>query len=514
VGSFPRPSNRATTGDYVIKWIETFVRLGTGDEYGAPLVLREFQRDFIRALYEVEADGVTRYWNRAILGVPKGGGKTQLCAAIAAYELCGNVHTAPEVAVCASSFDQAGFLFDDLRAIMVQSPDLAALTDVHDTEINLRNEPGRAYRVAAVAGQQDGARPTCVVFDELHEIVGNRERVHLVLSNGTAKRKGGFTLGITTAGWDPESLLGRLYDHGLKVNAGEVDDRFLCFWHSADPDIEPKTRDEWRDAIRSANPAAGDFLDLESVVSRAMEMPLFEAKRYMLNCWSAQESQWEVAGLWPGLKSDLQLDPDKPLWAAADVGVVHDSSAVVWCQKIGEKYVLRSKIWDNPNPVGSTAYQRWRFELSEIEDFIRELAQKFPRPAMRDAGGRSLRGPAIYYDPNRFLRSAQTLTAEGLNLIEWPQSLSRLVPAAQCMFELVKDGNVAHDGDPALLSHVRNVVARQTPRGWRIDKPSHSPKNIDGALACAMVLWECSKQEAPGIEPRIRIMNLGIEDED
>ena len=124
----------------------------------------------------------------------------------------------------------------------------------------------------------------CCSFDELHEIVGNRERVHLVLSNGTAKRKGGFRLGITTAGWDVESLLGRLFDHGLKVNAGKVEDRFLFSWHSAEEGTEPKPRDEWRDAIRSANPAAGDVLDLESVVSRVMEMPLFEAQRYMLNC--------------------------------------------------------------------------------------------------------------------------------------------------------------------------------------------------------------------------------------
>ena len=122
VSSFPPPSNRATAGDFVCKWIEKFVCLGTGDDYGAPLVPRPFQRDFIRALYEVEADGVTRYWNRALLGVPKGGGKTQLCAAIASYELSGGVHTSPEVAVCASLFDQAGLRFDDLKAIMVQSP--------------------------------------------------------------------------------------------------------------------------------------------------------------------------------------------------------------------------------------------------------------------------------------------------------------------------------------------------------------------------------------------------------
>ncbi len=484
------------------------MHLGAGDGYGEEMKLRQFQRDFIHALYEVNPKTGVRQHTRAVLMVPKGAGKTQLAAAIAAYELCGNVHVDPLVAVCATSFEQSDILFSDLRQIMLQSPDLAALTTVLDTEILLKNEPGRAYRVAAVAGTSDGARPTAVVFDEVHELMGNKARVHLVLSNGTSKRKGGFTLSISTAGWDPESLLAELYDHGIKVNSGEVEDEsFLFTCYQADENVPLKSRADWRKAIESCNPAAGDFLDLESVITRAMELPIFESKRYMLNNWTTNETQWEVAGLWDGLRSDLQLDPALPTFVGIDVGVVHDSSAVVCCQRVGDKYVIRSRIWSNPFPVGSTAYAEWRFEIAEIEDFCRGLYEQFPASAIRNPKGRPMPGPMFCYDPSRFIRSAQLLEGDGLNLVEFPQHESRLVPMSQNFYELAKEGLLAHDGDPTLASHVRNVVATQKARGWRISKPAGSHRNIDAATAAGMALQACAQQEPPAPEPRIRVLS-------
>ena len=47
------------------------------------------------------------------------------------------------------------------------SPALASAVDVYDTEIVLKDQPGRAYRVAAVAGTNEGQRPTAAIFDEV-----------------------------------------------------------------------------------------------------------------------------------------------------------------------------------------------------------------------------------------------------------------------------------------------------------------------------------------------------------
>jgi phage terminase large subunit-like protein len=504
------PSPGPSQGGLVCAWIEEHCVLGEGDYFGEKYKLRPWQQEFIWDLYEQNPDGSRRY-RSALLGLPRGNGKTALIAAIGVYELCGGSHVSPLVTVAAASFEQADLVFGDMKHICRSSPTLAPTVDVLDTEILLKGRPGRAYRVAAAAGTNEGQRPTCFIADELHAWEGSKARVHLILANGCAKRQDAFTLNISTAGYDPESLLGRMYEHGQQVAAGEVDDRgFLFRWRQADANIEPKTREEWRQAVLSCNPACGDFLDTESVVSRCMEIPLGEAKRYHLNLFSVGETIWEVAGLWEGLKSDLELDPALPIYAGLDVATIHDSSAVVWCQKLAGKYVLRAKVWDNPYPFGTRMHDEWRFEIAEVKEFCRELFKQYPASAITDEKGKRLPGPAFIYDPNRFVESAQEMAADGMSMVEFPQHESRLIPMSQAFFEFAKEGLLAHDGNPDLARHIRAVVATQKARGWRISKPSHGRANIDGAMAAGMACYVASQQPAPPPEPRIRIFELGV----
>jgi hypothetical protein len=51
----------------------------------------------------------------------------------------------------------------------------------------------------------------------VHEWTGNKERVHLVLSNGRAKRAGAWELNISTAGASIRSLLGRMVKLGRTI---------------------------------------------------------------------------------------------------------------------------------------------------------------------------------------------------------------------------------------------------------------------------------------------------------
>ena len=69
-----------------------------------------------------------------------------------------------------------------------------------------------------------------------------------------------------------------------------------------------------------------------------------------------------------------------------------------------------------------------------------------------------------------------------------PQTAARMVPASQAIYEHVVEKRIAHDGDPALRRHVRNAVARQTPRGWRLDKLK-AKKKMDAVIAMAMAVF-------------------------
>ena len=91
----------ATNGARVVKFIEKFCVHGEGDFFGDPFILDNWQKAIIYDLYEVNEDNSRKY-REALIGLPKGNGKTALAAAIGLYELLGSGVTSPLVAVAAA----------------------------------------------------------------------------------------------------------------------------------------------------------------------------------------------------------------------------------------------------------------------------------------------------------------------------------------------------------------------------------------------------------------------------
>ena len=222
-----RPSLPPTDGALVCDWIETFLVHGEGDWLGKPFRLTDDQRRLVYRIYERRPDG-SRKHRQVLVGRPKGFGKTELGAALAVAELAGPLApVAPDIPVAAASYEQANLLFGAARTMISEGP-LRGHLEVFEREILRKDAPGRIYRVAAVAGTNDGGRHTFRVADEVHEWDGSKERVHIVLTNGLAKRKNSWALDISTAGSDTDSLIGWLYEKGKLIERGEhTDDSFL-----------------------------------------------------------------------------------------------------------------------------------------------------------------------------------------------------------------------------------------------------------------------------------------------
>ena len=89
----------------------------------------------------------------------------------------------------------------------------------------------------------------------------------------------------------------------------------------------------------------------------------------------------------------------------------------------------------------------------------------------------------------QWARIYQTLEAEGLPIVEYPQSPQRMVPATQRFYEAVLNEGLTHFGDPRLARHIDNCVLRVDARGSRLAKETrNSPRKIDLAVAAVMVL--------------------------
>jgi len=453
-------------GSRVVKFIENFCVHGDGDFYGQPFKLDLWQKQLIYNLYEKNKDGERKY-REALCGVPKGNGKSQMAAAIGLYELLGAGTVSPLVTVAAASFEQADLVFGTMRTMCEQSPYLKGLTEVFNNSIGVKNGPGRVFRVAAKAGTADGGRNSAFIADEIHEwSTPNLQRVHYVLSNNTAKRKDSLILNITTAGYDLDTLAGRLYLRGKRKQSGETEDpEFYFYWLEPEEGADFEDEEMWK----SVNPAiGGGWWPVDNLRRRRAALPLPEFQRYHLNMWTrTQEESWLPEGLWAELADSFELKPDLPTYIGIDMALKHDSVAVVWGQQDPESELiyLDSKIWRNEGVM---------FDYAEVETFISKLNREF-------------NVVECAYDPAFFERSAQALYDENVPMVEFPQTHGRMVPACGQSYELITSKKVRHKNHNTFNDQVLSAVNKPTDRGFRLSK-GKSKRKIDGAIAMVMCL--------------------------
>lgn len=456
-----------TYGPLAVAWMEMSLVHGEGDKFGEPFRCTADQRLFLDRLLRYDAATGRLKIRRAVLGRAKGWGKTEFIAAIVLFFLCGPIApVAPNIPIAAASFEQADLLFGTARVMATEGP-LKPFVDAFDTEILLKDGPGKAFRVAAAAGTNDGGRPTVFAADELHEWIGAKARVFLVVTNSIAKRRDGLVLVISTAGSSDSELLRGLYDHGKAVESGEVvDDEFLFDWREADAGLNPHDGPAVRaEMARQANPHIDEFGTLPFVERRWTEILEHEWRRYFANqWWEPPLLSWLPVGAWAACAGDATFD-DSPVWVGVDMALKHDSIAVVCVQAAGEQFRVAHRIWF---PEGSTV------DIAAVENHLRQLH-------------RDLNVSEVDYDPAYFQRSAEALADEGLPMVEFPQSAARMVPACQTAYEMICTGRVVHDGSPVLADQIVSAVPRETDGGWRLSK-GKSKRKIDASIALVMAL--------------------------
>ena len=69
-------------------------------------------------------------------------------------------------------------------------------------------------------------------------------------------------------------------------------------------------------------------------------------------------------------------------------------------------------------------------------------------------------------------------------MIEMPQTASR-VESDQALYDAIISRTIKHPNHPTLNEHMRNAVANETPRGFRLAKEKTTMK-IDAAVALSM----------------------------
>ena len=134
----------------IITFIERYCRTPDGEHVGKPLVLAEFQKDFIREVYDNPAG--TR---RAILSVSRKNGKTGLIAGLLLAHLVGpEAKLNSQLVSGAMSRDQAALVFKLASDMVRLSPELSELVRIIPSGKRLIGLPlNTEYKALAADGK-------------------------------------------------------------------------------------------------------------------------------------------------------------------------------------------------------------------------------------------------------------------------------------------------------------------------------------------------------------------------
>jgi len=360
-------------------------------------------------------------------------------------------------------------VFNEAKWQITQSPALSGVCKVYRDVVEVPST-GAIYRVlSSDAKLQQGLNPSCCIFDELH--VQPNEELFNALTLGSGARKDPMIVAISTAGYDLDTVCGRLYNYGKEIISGtKQDERFGFWWWEAKADCEIHDRDAWAQA--NPNLAEG-LLDMDDMEVSMMQTAEVAFRRYRLNQWVRTDGEsWLPKGAWELCRSEDELDSNIPVFVGIDMALKHDSIAVVVAQpQESGRIVVRAKIW---HPDGGV------MDVAAVEQHIREL-------------GREYTVQEFAYDPAFFQRSAEAMSDEGFTMVEFSQSTARMVPACGTLYEFIVNGRLSHNGDPVFTDQVLSAAQRSTDMGWRLSK-GKSKRKIDAAIALAMAVDRATRR--------------------
>jgi phage terminase large subunit-like protein len=393
---------------------------------------------------------------------PKKSGKTLLAAMLALWWALRTPHT--EILVVANDLEQAvGRVFKTMVDLVEANPELAEHVTIRAEKLLLVN----GTVVQAIAADYRGAagsRHSLVVFDELWGTTSEAmERLYEELTPPPTEADA-WVLIVSYAGFTGESkLLEALYHRGLAGT--RVDDELelyeadgLCMFWGHTP------RMPWQTGTAGERYYAEQRRHLRESTYRRLHQ----------NEWVSSESTFITPELWdaclePAHAMLMEEHEESTVWGL-DVALKGDGTALVgvWRdESTGQIVVVHHRLW-TPKPGEPVA-------LGEVERTIVELSGRFEIARLA-------------VDPFQAVGLIQRLQAAGIPAVEYVQSVPNTTRMGQTLMELIRSQNLVVYPDVDLRQQACNVIAVDTPHGWRLAKEKSSRKiDLIAALSMACV---------------------------
>lgn len=496
-------NKKLTRAERVITFAET-LPVTAGMLAGKNMKVREWQRrDIVEPIYFIDDDG-NRPVRTALITMPRKNGKTGIVAFLALAHLCGpEAESRGQIYCAAADRKQAGLIFNEVKAIVLQRPELEERLIIRDFNKTMEDiETGSFLQVlAANVRTAHGLSASVVIYDELAQ--ARDRQLWDVLSTSTAARKEPLIFVISTQSADTHHVMTELVDYGRKVNEKVIDDpAFHACIYSAPMDADPWDEQTWHEC----NPALGDFRSLEEMrtaAQQAQRIPAREAafRLLYLNQPVDASERFIASADWDACSGAVELEEleGMPCWGGLDLSSTTDLTALVLYFPhngaiLPYFWVPRDNIVERENR-DKVPYSVWaKMDLVELTNGRATDRLAIARRLAEISASYDLQG--IAYDRWRFEDLQKTLSDEGIELplFPWGQGFKDMSPAVEAFETVILNESIKHGGNPILTWNLSNAVAEIDPAGSRKLSKQKSHEKIDGIIAAIMAVGLYARQ--------------------
>lgn len=479
----------------------------TGPMAGQPLTLEPWQvfRHGSVFGWKREDTGLRRFQS-TYHQVGKKNGKTTDTAPPMLYTQLFDGEAAPQGFCAATTRDQAGLLFKEIKRIIKRSPLLGQLMNVWRSSIETPKTDGVISCLSRDGDSSDGINPSFLARDEMHRWT-DRELADTIVESMIARAQP-IDWVITTAGQDRASLCGELRDFGESVLRGDVeDDSFFAFIAEPPQDCDPTDPVAW--AMGNPNLGVSKKQEaMERAANSAMaiqgKMPNF--RRFHLNLWTEGAQTWIARDVWDhGLACapfEVESLFGQKAWVGLDLSNKVDTTAIVVAvPKDGLVYLVAYTFLPE-GPKGfihrakteKREYVGWRdqgwleihkggtIDEDEIATRLEWIRSKFDLQE-------------VAYDPWGMKYLAQKLDQRRFPMVEHRQGYASMSNPMKRFEEKVAQNRVRHGGNPVLAWQVGNVHRDEDAAENVKPNKKKSTGRIDAAVAAIMALGRAEAQE-------------------
>jgi phage terminase large subunit-like protein len=487
-----------TTGDKVIAFCEAYLRVPEGAHVGQPMVLAEFQKQFIRDIYDNPHK--TR---RAYLAIARKNGKTALIAAILLAHLVGPVAVPnSQIISGARSRDQAALVFHLAEKMVLMSPDLSKIIRIVPSSKRLigllRNVEYRA--ISAEGKTAHGLSPVLAILDEVGQIVGPQDSFVDAITTSQGAHESPLLIAISTqAATDAD-----LFSVWLDDAKNSKDPRIVSHVYAADDGADVMDEAAWS----AANPALGLFRsldDLREQANQASRMPSAENtfRNLCLNQRVSTVSPFVSRDIWQSCAEYPEEMEGAQVYCGLDLSSRKDLTAFVAVAKRGDHWDVWCRFWAPEEGVHERAKKdRVPYDVWAREGYLTLVPGNYVDYGFVVQDVVEMLGDCevkqVAYDRWRMDLFKKELDAIGVELPLTPhgQGFKDMAPALDTLEAELLNGRLRHGMNPVLTMCAANAVVRMDEAGNRkLDKHKASGR-IDGMVALAMAFGSIAKEEA------------------